>query len=98
MGTLATADMTMLAAYCLAWSQFCDASNQLAETGMVSTTDKGNEIQHPMVGVMNKAFERLHKAAQQFGLTPASRARVVVKSEEHADEFEEFISGTRTKE
>lgn len=40
----------------------------------VATTDKGNIIQHPAVGVRNKAWERAVKLLREFGMTPSARA------------------------
>ena len=44
------------------------------ETRFLVTTDKGNIIQHPAVGVMNKAWEKVVKILVQFGMTPSARA------------------------
>lgn len=56
-----------------------------------SVTDKGNVIQHPAVGVMNKAHARVLKLLQEFGMTPSSRAGLKLntggKQENPLDEF-----------
>ena len=44
----------------------------------IATTDKGNVIQHPAVGVRNKAWERVVKLARQFGMTPSARAGMAI--------------------
>lgn len=52
----------------------------------VATTDKGNIIQHPAVGVMNKAWERVLKACREFGMTPSSRTSLQTESGDAADD------------
>lgn len=95
MGLLRSCDRAMLVAYCQAWGQFEEASQRLKKTGTVTTTDKGNEIQHPLVGVLNKAVERMLKIVTQFGLTPAARSRIETGTAEHRDALEEFVDGCK---
>lgn len=66
-----------LAMFCQAWGQYVEAVKYIQErgdAGLVTVTDKGNEIQHPMVGIQNKAFERANKLGQQFGFSPSAHA------------------------
>lgn len=76
LGLLAKADRALLAAYCEAWAEFVEAVEFVAEHGHTSTTELGNVIQHPMVGIKNRAAERLNRFAQQFGFSPSSRTHL----------------------
>jgi P27 family predicted phage terminase small subunit len=45
----------------------------------VITTDKGNKIQNPLVGIARRAQADMVRYASEFGMTPSARSRV------HAD-------------
>lgn len=76
-GVLSQVDRGFLAAYCAAWSEFVACQQYIEEHGHTSVTDKGNEIQHPMVGIRNKAAERMNRFGSQFGFSPSSRVGIV---------------------
>jgi P27 family predicted phage terminase small subunit len=44
----------------------------------LTVTDKGNIIQHPALGVANKAHARVVKLLQEFAMLPASRASMKI--------------------
>ena len=85
MGVLARADQVALALLCQALADYLAARavvEEAAAAGDVkfcATTDKGNIIQHPAVGVMHKGWERVVKLAREFGMTPSSRAGLKVE-------------------
>ena len=93
-GLLTQVDRAAFAAYCAAYSTWVHAELQmarLAEDGgnpFLITTEKGNQIQNPIVGVRNKALDLMHKFMVEFGLTPSSRTRVTVPNIE-SDPFED---------
>ena len=66
-----------LADYILA-REIVDAAAQESGTRFITTTDKGNLIQHPAVGVMNKAWEKVVKLLREFGMTPSARAGLAI--------------------
>ncbi len=73
-----------LAMFCEAWGEYVGAVEFLAAMGtegLIHKTDKGNLVQHPMVGVKNKAFERANKLGQQFGFSPSSQTSVRVEGD-----------------
>jgi P27 family predicted phage terminase small subunit len=82
LGLLAGVDRAALAAYCAAWGRWVKAERALREQdhlpygGLVHITDKGNYIQNPLIGISNKAANDIVRFAEQFGMTPSSRARV----------------------
>lgn len=85
MGVLTLADKTGLALLCEPLADYLmardvvEAAAEKEGVMFISTTEKGNVIQHPAVGVMNKAWERVVKMLREFGLTPASRAGLQVE-------------------
>lgn len=68
----------MLAAYCQAWGEWARAAELVTKIDAGKHTHDGKAIDHPR-RVLAAAFDRMNRAAQQFGLTPASRGRVEVK-------------------
>lgn len=73
-----------LAMYCEAWGTYVGALADIAANGHTYITDKGNEVQRPIVGIMHKAFERAMKMGQQFGFSPSSKAGLQVEQEQEA--------------
>jgi P27 family predicted phage terminase small subunit len=74
-----------LADYILA-RRIVDGAEQREGTRFVAYTDKGNIIQHPAVGVMNKAWEKVVKLCREFGMTPAARAGLAIAKNEAAED------------
>ncbi|HFD40867.1 MAG TPA: phage terminase small subunit P27 family [Anaerolineae bacterium] len=88
-GLFTAADRAALALYCEAWGRWVEAQRMVAKSGQVITTQSGNLIQNPYLGVANRAWEDLRKILAEFGLTPSSRSRLnaspVVEEESLAD-------------
>ena len=95
MRLLTQVDRAAFAGYCAAYSRWAQATADLAKVGgFTIVTEKGYVLQHPLVGVANKALELMLKCAVEFGLTPSSRSRVSVPNTD-VDEFEkDFGEGT----
>jgi P27 family predicted phage terminase small subunit len=77
-GVLQRTDLAGLAGYCEAWGEFCCLS-RLAERVRAGAEKGGvplGETEFKLIRLKNGAAERAAKMAQQFGFTPASRARV----------------------
>jgi len=82
-GLLTEIDHSALALYCQAWGEFKDAQkeiygdeeNGLQGKGFTTVSDKGNELQHPLVGISHNAMQLAHKFLTEFGMTPASRSK-----------------------
>lgn len=71
-----------LAMFCEAWGTYVTSLADIAANGHTYITDKGNEVQRPVVGIMHKAFERAMKMGQQFGFSPSSKAGLQVDEKE----------------
>jgi P27 family predicted phage terminase small subunit len=70
---LTAVDVLAFALLCEAWSDWLAARKELAHYGTTAVTDNGNTYQHPIVGVANKAWQRVLTACREFGLTPSAR-------------------------
>jgi len=44
----------------------------------VSITSNGNAVIEPLLSVRKQAMEQMYKFLSEFGMTPASRSRIVV--------------------
>jgi P27 family predicted phage terminase small subunit len=79
LGLLTPLDLVSFAAYCQATADLVAAKIQISEEGATTVTDKGNVIQHPAVGMRNRAYEIMRKFASDFGMSPSSRASLKVE-------------------
>jgi len=75
-GLLTLVDRAALAAYCQAYGRWAQAERELATEELVITTDKGNLIQNPLVGIARRAQSDMVRYAAEFGMTPSARSRV----------------------
>lgn len=91
-GLLSPMDGPALALYCDAWQQFHDASQIIAQQGMVAVSEKGAEYQHPAVGIANKARDAIAKLGAKFGMTPSDRAGLKPTGRTVDDELSELIA------
>lgn len=83
-GLLSLIDGAILAAYCVAFSRWRQAEEALAimkakdkvTNGLLIKTTNGNVIVSPLVGVANRAMMMMIRCAEEFGMSPAARARI----------------------
>lgn len=96
-------DQAALALLCQSLSDYLaaravvDAAAEQTGTRFVSVTDAGNVIQHPAVGVLNRAWERVVKLLREFGMTPSSRAGLHLPEAESEDDLLAMIRGRYSK-
>jgi P27 family predicted phage terminase small subunit len=82
MGTLATSDRAIMAAYCDAWGLWDKAKRKLEslEENMpdpeVLPTENGNWIQNPWRQIANRAMADYVRYGALLGLDPTSRTRI----------------------
>ena len=76
-GVLTTVDRAALAGYCTAFARWQEAEVVVNAKGMVVKTVNGNLIQNPYLAIANRAMDDMRRFAVEFGMTPASRTRVV---------------------
>lgn len=91
MKVLTEADRPALATICDEWSLIVRCDRELAKKNApyVNVTDKGFEQPSTWVALRHNAIAQHSKLIQQFGMSPASRARIVT-----AEEAAPKVSGT----
>lgn len=77
LGLLTEIDRAALAAYSQAWAQWLDAVAQLQRTGAVVKAPSGYPMLNPYLAVANQAYAQMKAMLTEFGMSPASRSRVV---------------------
>jgi len=87
LGLLTKIDMASLAAYCQSFGRWAQAEIELNNSSLLIKTTNGNIIQNPLVGIANQAMEHMRKHLSEFGMSPASRAKVSAKQETKKDEW-----------
>ena len=81
MRILTLADRSGLLMYCRSWGRMAKALEKLEAEGEVIASTKGYPMQSAWLPIYNKAQEQATKLLTEFGLTPASRARVKASPE-----------------
>lgn len=78
-GLLTSVDMAGLAAYCQAYALWVRAEQALVKEALTVENAAGTSIQNPLVKMSGEAMDRMRKFMVEFGLTPASRPKIVSK-------------------
>ena len=103
LGLLTRIDRSALAAYCQAYGRWDEASRQIEKLGKVShgrlkylyRTSNDNLVMNPLLSVLNKAVEQMRQFLAEFGMTPASRVRIVIKDNGDQGPMDDLLSGNR---
>ena len=92
MGVLSSEAREILIAYCTSYGQWMSARRTLIKEGMTIPTKMGLS-KHPMVSERDKQRDVMNKLLPEFGLTPASRSKLVaMKLDESEDPFTHILS------
>lgn len=92
LGLLTEADGAALAAYCQAYATWQQAARAIREDGVTILNPSGALHANPAVSVMQRSLELVRKFAQEFGMTPSARGRMVMAGRaEEADEMEGML-------
>ena len=94
-GILTEVDMAAFASYCQAYSRWKAAEDFISKHGSIVKTPSGYWQQVPQVSIAQQYMKQMTKLCEQFGLTPASRSRIVAdtKRNEYIDEMDEILGG-----
>lgn len=84
-GVMTEADEISLANLCMCRSRLLQADAIIQREGLEITDSKGAKRRHPMLKVANDAQQQVDRLSIQFGLTPASRTRIVTSGLEGID-------------
>ena len=94
LGLLTRVDRAALAAYCQAYARWMAAEKVLTADGMTCeyTNKNGstNSTLRPEVLVVRQYLQIIRAFCVEFGLTPSSRARMVLPKDEEDDEENDF--------
>ena len=96
LGILSEVDMAAFAGYCQAYARWKEAEEFIQQHGTIFKTPSGYPQQVPHVSIAQTYLKIMNRFAEQFGLTPASRSRIIADStgstKEH-DELEDILGG-----
>lgn len=94
-GILTEVNMAAFAGYCQAYARWKEAEEFISQHGTIVRTSSGYWQQVPQVSIAQTYLKVMQKFAEQFGLTPASRSRIVADSTKNPleDELEAILGG-----
>lgn len=94
LGILTEVDMAAFAGYCQAYARWKAAEEFISKHGAIVKTPSGYWQQVPQVAIAQQYLKQMSKFCEQFGLTPASRSRIVSDSGADAsdDAMEQLLS------
>ena len=96
MDLLSSADRAAIAAFCVCYSRWVAAERAVQKYGtIVKSPNKGFPMKSPYLCIAESALEQMRKLATEFGLTPSSRSRIRVGSEQPENRLDEFLSRGR---
>jgi P27 family predicted phage terminase small subunit len=98
MKVLTEADGLMLGNLCLAVSTLVRTQEKLNELGILYKSPSGYVMQSPLLGVVNQCVDTITKLSREFGLSPASRARLTIENtDDGTAELMEILSRPRER-
>lgn len=95
-GILTEVDMAAFAGYCQAYARWKEAEEFITQHGTIVKTPSGYWQQVPQVSIAQTYLKIMNKFAEQFGLTPSSRSRIIASDggpADAADEMENLLGG-----
>lgn len=85
-------DSFSLATLCDSLAQYIEITQRINESGIIITDSATQSVKpNPLFQAQDAAWARVYKMAQQFGLTPASRAKVKVNPAGIVDDKQQFF-------
>ena len=95
MGVLTEVDMAAFAGYCQSYARWKEAEEFITQYGTIVRTPSGYWSQVPQVSIAQTNLKIMSKLAEQFGLTPSARSRIIADSTSNyeVDEMDELLKG-----
>ena len=95
MGILTEVDMAAFAGYCQAYARWKEAEEYITENGTMFKTPSGYMQQVPQVSIAHQYLKIMDRLAEQFGLTPSARSRIIAGKNDGGpdDEMDELLGG-----
>ena len=84
------------ASYCQAYARWKEAEEFISQHGTIVKTPSGYWQQVPQVSIAQTYLKIMNKIAEQFGLTPSSRSRIIAGSDDYSaskDDMEDLLGG-----
>ncbi|MEZ4699249.1 MAG: phage terminase small subunit P27 family [Rhodothermales bacterium] len=78
MGLLSRIDRAALCGYCASWETLVESDKVISAEGRTIVNAKGQLVAHPEMAIRSRAMDQLRGYMVEFGMTPASRARIHV--------------------
>ena len=85
MGLLTIWDIDSFSAYCQAYARWREAEEFITQHGSIFKTPSGYVQQVPQVSIAQQNLKIMQSFCSEFGLTPASRARLYAQNGDKAD-------------
>ena len=85
MGLLTIWDIDSFSAYCQAYARWREAEEFLSQHGTIFKTPSGYVQQVPQVSIAMQNLKIMQSFCAEFGLTPASRARLYAQNGDKSD-------------
>jgi len=100
MRVLSKSDWRTIARYCRIWDEWRRADKWIEDKGAVYTIKDENGkakcvVQWPQVAMVHKFSAAMLLIEREFGLTPASRTRIVVNDGQEKTSKDRFFSGPK---
>lgn len=70
---------------CLAYARAIRAETEALNAPLVFGTKAGGAVNNNLIGIAHTAWKHYNRSAAEFGLTPSSRSRLVVKNTDEDD-------------
>lgn len=86
MGVLTSVDITAFSGYCQAYARWKEAEEFISQHGSIFQTPSGYVQQVPQVSIAQQNLKIMQSFCSEFGLTPATRSRIIANSGEGTDE------------
>jgi P27 family predicted phage terminase small subunit len=97
LGILTNADISAFAGYCQAYARWREAEEFITQHGSIFKTPSGYVQQVPQVSIAQQNLKIMQSFCTEFGLTPASRARIGADianaTDGNKDEMSELLDG-----
>lgn len=95
LGMMTNLDRAGLAAYCIAYERMVTTEAAIqayykAHGTLLIETEKGGLIQHPGIGIVNRASEIMDRFSGSLGLNPSSRTRIQVPKKQKDSRWSAF--------
>ena len=76
---LTMADLTAFEGYCQAYARWKEAEEFITQHGSIFQTPSGYVQQVPQVSIAQQNLKIMQSFCSEFGLTPATRARIIAR-------------------